>query len=162
MLQPPQNRKKKPRTCPTSRGPYKATVAGLGSTLSLTVSLRVGRRLDREVTLELALPDTLPPGTYRLEVAAPANLVDDGGGDFEDAVLEVLTSLSVADGGEDGVETLEEVFARLNRPDENVVLKARLMPSDGSPAPSVVSTEEEIGLHIDGIQTLQIRVEERE
>lgn len=57
-------------------------VAGLGSTLAISASLRVGRRDDRKIELELALPDTIPPGRYRLEVASAASLADDTEGDF--------------------------------------------------------------------------------
>ena len=94
------------------------TVISLGSTLPITASLRVGRRADREIGLELAVPDTIPPGIYQLEVASGATLVDDeGGGDF---------GFFGPPGFGGDEEKLEDVFARLNEPDENIVLKARL------------------------------------
>ena len=98
------------------------TVAGLGSALAVTASLRVGRRADRDIGLELALPDTIPAGLYRLEVGSAASLGDPGG-DF--GFFGGLTGIENM-GLEGGEETLEEVFARLNAPEENTVLKARL------------------------------------
>ena len=158
------------------------TVAGLGSALDITASLRVGRRADREIGLELAIPDTLPPGFYQLTVASAASLGDDFGN-------------SGFFGPESGFgdETLDDVFARLNAADENVVLKAQLTFSsppdfpeppgsdDGEapgdvpdidlgdlpflddffgpdgPAPAV-STEQEVGLYIEGTRSLEIEL----
>ncbi len=92
------------------------TVISLGSTLDITTLLRVGRVRDREVKLALSIPDTLPPGFYQLEVGAAASLAD--------AALSFDSpSSSGLFGGE---ETLDDVFARLNKPAENVALKARL------------------------------------
>ena len=109
------------------------TVISLGSTLNLTASLRVGRRADREIGLELAVPDTIPPGIYQLEVASAANLVDDeGGGDF---------GFFGPPGFGGDEEKLEDVFARLNEPDENVVLKARLTFSSPPPPPEIPEDE---------------------
>ena len=177
------------------------TVTSLGSTLPVSASLRVGRRADREIGLELAIPDTIPPGIYLLEVASGTNLIDDeGGGDFG--------FFGPPGFGGDG-EKLEEVFARLNEPDENIVLKARLtfsapppppeIPepppeadgSEGEPGsegddpgeapgdvpdiglgdlpffgdffppegpPPTVSTEQEVGLYIEGTQSLEIEL----
>ncbi len=93
------------------------TVISLGSTLDITASLRVGRHRDREVELALSVPDTLPPGLYQLEVGVAALLGDDPLFDFD------VPSSSGSFGSE---ETLDDVFARLNKPDQNVVLKARL------------------------------------
>ena len=162
------------------------TVTSLGSTLPVSASLRVGRRADREIGLELAIPDTIPPGIYLLEVASAANLVDaEGGGDF---------GFFGPPGFGGGDEKLEDVFARLNEPDENIVLKARLtfsapppppeipegevpgegeapgddiglgdipffgdfFPPDGSPP--TASTEQEVGLYIEGTQSLEIEL----
>ena len=109
------------------------TVISLGSTLNLTASLRVGRRADREIGLELAVPDTIPPGIYQLEVASAANLVDDeGGGDF---------GFFGPPGFGGDEEKLEDVFARLNEPDENIVLKARLTFSSPPPPPEIPEGE---------------------
>ena len=173
------------------------TVVFLGSTLSITASLRVGRLTDREVELELAIPDTIPPGHYQLEVASAANLDDS-----EDSGL---FAGFVSFDREQGEETLEEIFARLNAADKNVVLKARLsqtplsgvpepspvvdgsgdeppsagadpgggvvpgdgsdfgdgdfFPPDGGPLPTV-STEQEVGLYVEGHQTLRVEVAE--
>ena len=103
------------------------TVTSLGSTLPVSASLRVGRRADREIGLELAVPDTIPPGIYLLEVASAANLVDTGDdfGFFGPPGF----------GGDE--EKLEDVFARLNEPDENIVLKARLTFSAPPPPPEI-------------------------
>ena len=161
------------------------TVAGLGSTLPLSVSLRVGRRIDREIGLELAIPDTVPPGLYELEVASAANLGNEDGGFLGDDLVFLVNR-------QDGEETLEEAFARLNQPDENIILKARLRfsaspylldgggvtdagvtPPPGSlgdPGPTdfpddtavTVSTEKEIGLHIEGTRSLQIQLTDEE
>ena len=154
------------------------TVISLGSTLPISASLRVGRRADLEVGLELAIPDTIPPGIYQLEVASAASLVDDTGDGFG--------FFGPPDVGGDE-ENLEDVFARLNEPDENLLLRARLTFSAPPPPPEVpeeaagevpefelgplfgdlippegpqpaVSTEEEIGLYIEGIQSLEIEL----
>ena len=90
------------------------TVVSLGSTLNITSSLRVGRTKDREVELALSVPDTLFPGFYQLEVGSAAILGDDA----------LLFGPPPSFFG--GEETLDDVFARLNKPDENVLLKARL------------------------------------
>ena len=99
------------------------TVAGLGSALPITASLRVGRRADRDIGLELALPDTIPAGIYQLEVGSAASLGDPGGDFGFFGGLTGIENMGL-EGGEG--QTLEEVFARLNAPDENTVLKARL------------------------------------
>ena len=100
------------------------TIISLGNTLDITTSLRVGRRINREVELALSVPDTLPPGFYQLEVGSAAALGDDAGGGGEpDTFFGPLTLF----GDFEGEETLDDVFARENKPDENVFLKARLM-----------------------------------
>ena len=98
------------------------TVVSAGSTLAITTSLRVGRRSGQEVELALSLPDTLPVGVYQLEVGSAATLGDDE--------FEFFGSGGMFDGLD---ETLEDLFARVNEPDKNVLLKARLtfvMPSE--------------------------------
>ena len=164
------------------------TVVSPGSTLAITTSLRVGRRRDREIELALSVPDTLPVGVYQLEVGSVAALGEDsGGGD------EPLFGLFGPTGDFGGDETLDDVFARVNEPDENVLMKARLtfqMPSEegGFPPPpdsgdgsqiglgglanfvdlfsdpggsaATVSTQEEVDLFLEGIQTLRIQVVE--
>ncbi len=90
------------------------TVISLGSTLDITTSLRVGRIEDREVALSLSVPDTLLPGFYQLEVGSAAILGPD----------ELL--FGPPPFGPPSEESLDDVFARLNKPDENVLLKARL------------------------------------
>ena len=99
------------------------TVISLGNTLDITTSLRVGRRIDREIELALSVPDTLPPGFYQLEVGSVAALGDDTGGGGEPETF--FGPLAVFDDFGDE-ETLDDVFARENKPDENVLLKARL------------------------------------
>ncbi len=166
------------------------TVVSAGSTLEVGVSLRVGRRSDREVGLAIVLPDTLPAGVYRLEVGSAATLAEGpGGGDgpfsgLDNGPLSGVFGPPVDFAGE---ETLDEVFARVNGPDRNVILKARLtfeMPSweDGpgdSPAdtgsdfglvpdfgglfsfggsPATVSAEKEVDLFLAGSRTLRIEV----
>ena len=100
------------------------TVVSPGSTLDLTVDLRVGRRADREIGLELTLPDTLPGRVSTSSRSGPPptwwTTPKGISGSSEDSP--VLKNMGL----EGGEETLEEVFARLNAPDENVVLKARL------------------------------------
>ena len=162
------------------------TVVSLGSMLDIIVDLRVGRRADRQIGLELAIPDTIPAGSYQLEVGSATSL-DDGGEDG--GVFGGLIGIGNM-GLEGGEETLEEVFARLNAPDENTVLKARLTffepffePPESSEPPgsgaepgsdfgpgdslgdflsdgwaATVSTEQEVGLVIGGTQALQITV----
>ena len=172
------------------------TIITLGSTLDITTLLRVGRHRDREVELALSVPDTLPAGFYQLEVGAAATLGDDaGGGD------DPFFGPPVSFNGFGGEETLDEVFARLNKPDENVVLKAQLtfvappeselppeleggegegegdgeggegelgfdnfpfpgaFPPDFLPdLPEPISTQEDVDLVLQGIQTLDIEV----
>ena len=83
-------------------------------TLNITTALRVGRTEDREVELALSVPDTLWPGFYQLEVGSAATLGPD----------ELL--FAPPQYGPPTEESLDDVFARLNKPDENVLLKARL------------------------------------
>ena len=90
------------------------SVVSLGSTLNITTALRVGRTEDREVELALSVPDTLFPGFYQLEVGSAATLGPD----------ELL--FAPPQYGPPAEESLDDVFARLNKPDENVLLKARL------------------------------------
>ena len=90
------------------------SVTGLGSTLNITTLLRVGRTEDREVELALSVPDTLFPGFYQLEVGSAATLGPD----------ELL--FAPPQYGPPAEESLNDVFARLNTPDGNVLLKARL------------------------------------
>ena len=90
------------------------SVVSLGSTLNITTALRVGRTEDREVELALSVPDTLFPGFYQLEVGSAATLGPD----------ELL--FAPPQYGPPTEESLDDVFARLNKPDENVLLKARL------------------------------------
>ena len=90
------------------------SVISLGSTLNITTALRVGRTEDREVELALSVPDTLFPGFYQLEVGSAATLGPD----------ELL--FAPPSYGPPTEESLNDVFARLNKPDENVLLKARL------------------------------------
>ena len=159
------------------------TVAGLGSTLTISTSLRVGRRLDRKSGWRLAIPDTIPPGFYRLEVASAANLVDGRGRGFR-----VLRTAGIR--FSETRESSRMFFVRLNEPDENIVLKARLTFSAPPPPPEIpegeapsdvpdtglgdipffgdsflpmaplptVSTEEEVGLYIEGTQSIEIQL----
>ena len=156
------------------------TVATLGTTLFFSVRLRVGRRADREIELELAIPDSLSPGSYRLEVGSAASL-DDGGEDG--GFFAGLTGIDNV-GLEEGAETLEAVFARLNAPDEHTVLKARLVSAmdeglfvfgsesdgevtqppdfslaDGPNESAVLSTEQEVGLYLEGTRSLQMELD---
>ncbi len=94
------------------------SVISLGSTLNITTLLRVGRRSSREVELALSVPDTLFPGFYQLEVGSVATLGEDAGWEWEN-------DPSLFDDFW-GAETLDDVFVRVNKPDENVLLKARL------------------------------------
>ena len=90
------------------------SVITLGNTLDITTLLRVGRTENREVELALSVPDTLWPGFYQLEVGSAATLGPD----------ELL--FAPPQYGPPTEESLDDVFARLNKPDENVLLKARL------------------------------------
>ena len=111
----------------------------------------------------------------------------------QDSGDEPLFGLFGPTGDFGGDETLDDVFARVNEPDENVLMKARLtfqMPSEegGFPPPpdsgdgsqiglgglanfvdlfsdpggsaATVSTQEEVDLFLEGIQTLRIQVVE--
>lgn len=90
------------------------SVVSLGRALNITTALRVERTEDREVELALSVPDTLWPGFYQLEVGSAATLGPD----------ELL--FAPPQYGPPTEESLDDVFARLNKPDENVLLKARL------------------------------------
>ena len=108
------------------------SVVSLGSTLNITSSLRVGRTKDREVELALSVPDTLSPGFYQLEVGSAALLGDDA------FLFGPPPSFFGAE------ESLDDVFARLNKPDENVLLKARLtFVAPPPPPPEPVDGEDE-------------------
>ena len=108
------------------------SVISLGNTLDITTLLRVGRTESREVELALSVPDTLPPGFYQLEVGSAATLGDDA-------------LLFGPPPGPPREETLNDVFARLNKPDENVLLKARLafvVPPLPEPPPELLPEPE--------------------
>ena len=129
------------------------TVISPGDTLAVTASLRVGRRSDRKIELALSVPDTFPAGVYQLEAGSVAALGDDSGGGGGPGRFG-------PPGGFGGEETIDEVFARLNGADENVLLKARLryvMPQGRGPA-ATVSTQEDIDLFIEGFRSLRIKV----
>ena len=169
-------------------------VISLGSTLDITTSLRVGRYRDQKVELALSVPDTLLPGFYQLEVGSAAELGPDA------------LSFGPPPGPPEGEETLDAVFARLNKPDANVLLKARLSfaapprpesppeleggvgeregepegsegedgeseghsdelppprslrPSPPLSLPAPISTQEDVDLLLEGMQTLDIEV----
>ncbi len=132
------------------------TIISAGSTLSVATALRVGRREDREIEMAFSIPDTLPAGVYQLEVGSVATLGSDsagGGGDpfgFFDPF------------GRD--ETLEDFFIRVNRIDENVILKARLTLSGEDSffgdqnTDTIVSMEKDVDLFLEGSQMLRIYV----
>lgn len=150
------------------------TVVSPGDVLTVTTSMRVGRRWDREIEMDLKMPDTLPAGVYRLEAGSAASLPDVGG--------EGDPFFGFFDPGGDGVETLEEAFARLNVEDANVQLKARMtyvMPlaveAEGEPPPDsgdqgleglfqdpapmpTASAQEEVDLYLAGSASLEVKV----
>ncbi len=142
------------------------TVVRAGSTLPVTTSLRVGRSSDREIELALSVPDTLPVGAYQLEVGSAATLSDDPAEEFFSGPSLGQSGVSTSD------ETLDELFARLNRTDQNVLLSVRLTfvrPLEEGDAlfgaytfpPTVaVSTQEELDLFLEGVQTLEVQVVE--
>ena len=165
------------------------TVASPGDVITVTTSLRVGRRLDRQVEVDLGLPEEFPPGIYQLEAGSAATLgPDQGGGGGFDPFFGFGSDFGFP--GDGAAETLEEVFARVNGPDESTQMKARLtylmpLPVEGPPEgegppdsgapdgtggfldgffpqdpgpPPTVSTQEEVGLYLDGQRTLQITV----
>ena len=155
------------------------TVVSPGDVLTVTTSLRVGRRSDREIEVDLNLPDTLPPGVYQLEAGSAASLPDVTG--ESDPFFGFFDPGS---GGAGGEETLEDAFARLNREDGNVQLKARVTfvmplpvePAEGEPPPDsggqgfgdlffqdpglppTASAQEEVDLYLAGTASLEIRV----
>ncbi len=159
------------------------TVVSPGDMLTVTTSMRVGRRSDRDIELALSLPDTLPTGVYQLEAGSAAELGPDAGGGV-DPFFGFLVWQSYSDGfgfpGDDGEETVEDVFDRVNGADESVQLKARLtylmpLPVEGGEAgsggdsgngffpqnpgpPPTVSTQEDVDLLLEGTRSLQIKV----
>lgn len=129
------------------------TVIRAGSTFSVATSLRVGRREDREIEMAFSIPDTLPAGVYQLEVGSAATLGPDSAGEGGDpfGFFDPF--------GSD--ETLEDFFVRVNRIDENVILKARLKPPPdffNGENTVAISSIKKIDLFIQGSQTLQIGV----
>ena len=146
------------------------TVVRAGSSLTVTTSLRVGRRSDQNIELALSVPDTLPVGAYQLEVGSAATLSGDPAEGFSSRPLSGPLGVTTSD------ETLDELFARLNETDQNVLLSARLtfvrplaergtlpLPSFGAdifPSTAAVSTQEELDLFLAGVQTLEIQVVE--
>ena len=132
------------------------SVLAPGEDLAVTVSLRVGRRTDRQIEMALRLPEDLPAGAYRLEVGSARLLgeTDSGDGDFGGDLDWLFSDL------EGGGETLEEVFARVNGPDENVLLKAQLSVGDpysvDSPAP--VTLQQEVDLYLAGTASMEVEV----
>ena len=142
------------------------TVVRAGSTLPVTTSLRVGRSSNREIELALSVPDTLPVGAYQLEVGSAATLSTDPAEEFFSGPSPRQSGVSMSD------ETLDELFARLNRTDQNALLSVRLTfvrPLEEGDAlfgaytfpPTVaVSTQEELDLFLEGVQTLEVQVVE--
>ena len=153
------------------------TVISPGDMLAVTAALRVGRRSDREIELSLSVPDSFPAGVYRLEAGSLATLGDDAGGGGPPSFF----------GPFRGEETLDEVFARVNSEDDNIVLKARLtfeMPLEapggaGSPPgsgsggasppgrgrgvprqapPPILSAQKDVDLFLEGSKSLNIKV----
>ena len=167
------------------------TVVSAGSTLPIATSLRVGRRRDQEIELALSIPDTLPVGVYRLAVGSAATLGQDEPfgalGDFGDGTPPGPPGPPSAPSGAEplntgGDETLDEFFARVNGPDEHLILKAQLTfvrPLEEGAVPAsddgagigagaagfpaldsgpAVSTQQAVDLALKGSQTLEIRV----
>lgn len=97
------------------------TMISPGTLLDVVVGLRVGRRVNREITLSLEIPDTIVAGSYSLEVGSLATL--------EDESEPLLRSIDNQPQEEDR-ESLEDIFARVNGEDKNVVLKAQMRISD--------------------------------
>ena len=159
------------------------TVVSAGSTLPVATSLRVGRRRDQAIELALSIPDELPVGVYRLEVGSAAALRGDepfgalgGVGDEAPSGPSGPPGPPAAPSGAESDETLEEFFARVNGPDEHVVLKAQLTfvrPLEEGAVPAfdegvggfpalapepAVSTQQAVDLALKGSQTLEVRV----
>ena len=95
-----------------------------GTSLDVVVGLRIGRRVDREITLSLEIPDTLVLGSYQLEVGSLATL-----GDETETFLSSIVNQPGLTHWEDR-ESLEDVFARVNGEDKNVVLIAQMTISN--------------------------------
>ena len=151
------------------------TVVSPGDRLAVTVSLRVGRRIDRKIELTLSVPDTFSAGVYQLEAGSVAALQDDS---------PLLRSIGRGEPVDDepDEETIDDVFARLNRADQNVLLMARLkyvtpleetgsvdFPPPGSGPGDVfppqdqvpvgtVSAQQDVDLFLKGTSSLRIKV----
>ena len=158
------------------------TVVHAGNTLPIATSLRVGRHRDQTVEFALSIPDTLSMGVYRLEVGSAATLGrDEPFGALDDFGAETPPGpqgAPAAPPGAEADETLDELFARVNGPDEHVLLKAQLTfvrpfeegavagagigaGAGGLPALApepAVSTQQAVDLALKGSQTLEIRV----
>ena len=113
--------------------------------------------------MALSLPSTLAAGDYQLEAGPAALLAPDG----DDGFSEFLGLFGSPEG--DAEETLEDVFARLNGEDQNVLLMARLTPPMGDLAfvgpdqeegewEPAVSVQEDVGFVLQGSASLTVRV----
>ena len=132
------------------------TVVAAGEDLVVTVLLRVGREVDREIEMILGLPGDLRDRGYLLEVGSASSLGD----------VDVMTTMEVFDvifTNRDEEETLESIFSRENRPDENVVLKAQIIVDSADPMSTVpleapIFTQKQVDFYLEGTQRLEIEV----
>ena len=131
------------------------SVAYPGLPLVVKAVLRVGRQRDREIELGLPLADTLAAGTYEIQFGSVAEFAQ-----ASEFSTESLFDFSAFDPSAEE-ETMEAAFTRLNQPDRNVLLQARLMsvPDDWSDPVVVAETEEyPVDLYLSGVVIQRIMV----
>ena len=121
----------------------------------LSSLLRVGRQRDREIELGLPLADTLAAGTYEIQFGSVAEFAQ-----ASEFSPESLFDFSAFDPSAEE-ETMEAAFTRLNQPDRNVLLQARLMSVPGDWSEPVVVAETEaipVDLHLSGVALQEVTV----
>ncbi len=94
------------------------TLVVAGDVLPVEVLLKVGLSEEKPVKFELAIPDTFPPGVYKIEVS-PGDMIFGepmSEGEFEKVWPDTNISFE---------PTLEELFRRVNSEDKKTILQIR-------------------------------------
>ena len=130
-----------------------------GNTLSITTSLRVGGMQEQTIELAFSIPDTLPAGRYQLKVGSAAKLagVSEGKNCRDDGLFRPFSSSESDDSRND--KPLDEIFARANKPDQHIILEARLTGHSLAAVGTVITMQKNVGLLLEGVHTLKLEVE---